>query len=210
MKKTLLAVIFMIAGYIVPTVQAAVVQDQGQIFGTDGLLDLGTDQWAQSITTGIAGQLSGVQLQFDGTGIPSGNPSITMSIFDGGNPVSGIPLFIEVLSLTNGDLDPGNLYLWDTSSAGIIFDIGDVFSLGFQAAATGFIFPGNDGPGYDGGDLFKNGSVFGDGDFDKPRDIGFITFVDPAISAVPVPAAVWLFGTALIGFVGMSRRKKVA
>ena len=29
-------------------------------------------------------------------------------------------------------------------------------------------------------------------------------------SPVPVPAAVWLFGTALIGFVGMSRRRKVA
>lgn len=31
-----------------------------------------------------------------------------------------------------------------------------------------------------------------------------------SVSAVPVPAAVWLFGTALIGFVGMSRRRKVA
>ena len=30
------------------------------------------------------------------------------------------------------------------------------------------------------------------------------------VSAVPVPAAVWLFGTALIGFVGMSRRRKIA
>jgi hypothetical protein len=29
------------------------------------------------------------------------------------------------------------------------------------------------------------------------------------ISPVPVPAAMWLFGTALIGFVGMSRRTKV-
>ncbi len=29
-------------------------------------------------------------------------------------------------------------------------------------------------------------------------------------SAVPIPAAVWLFGTALIGFVGMSRRRKAA
>ena len=29
-------------------------------------------------------------------------------------------------------------------------------------------------------------------------------------STVPVPAAVWLFGTALIGFVGMSRRRKIA
>jgi hypothetical protein len=29
-------------------------------------------------------------------------------------------------------------------------------------------------------------------------------------NAVPVPAAVWLFGTALLGFIGMSRRTKVA
>jgi hypothetical protein len=33
---------------------------------------------------------------------------------------------------------------------------------------------------------------------------------DPgAVSAVPVPAAIWLFGSALIGFVGMSRRTSV-
>jgi hypothetical protein len=30
------------------------------------------------------------------------------------------------------------------------------------------------------------------------------------VSPVPVPAAFWLFSTALIGFVGMSRRRKVA
>jgi hypothetical protein len=29
------------------------------------------------------------------------------------------------------------------------------------------------------------------------------------VSPVPVPAAAWLFGTALIGFIGMSRRTKV-
>ena len=31
-----------------------------------------------------------------------------------------------------------------------------------------------------------------------------------AVSPVPVPAAFWLFGTALIGFVELSRRRKVA
>jgi len=31
-----------------------------------------------------------------------------------------------------------------------------------------------------------------------------------AVSSVPVPAAIWLFGTALIGFVGMSRKTVVA
>ena len=30
------------------------------------------------------------------------------------------------------------------------------------------------------------------------------------VAVVPIPAAVWLFGTALIGFVGISRRRKVA
>jgi hypothetical protein len=30
------------------------------------------------------------------------------------------------------------------------------------------------------------------------------------MSAVPVPAAVWLFGTALLGFIGISRKTKVA
>ena len=30
------------------------------------------------------------------------------------------------------------------------------------------------------------------------------------MSAVPVPAAVWLFGTALLGFIGVSRKTKVA
>ena len=33
---------------------------------------------------------------------------------------------------------------------------------------------------------------------------------DLAIGPIPVPAAFWLFGTALIGFIGMSRRIKVA
>ena len=36
-------------------------------------------------------------------------------------------------------------------------------------------------------------------------------FVAPApISPVPVPAAVWLFGTALIGLVGFGKRRKAA
>jgi hypothetical protein len=36
------------------------------------------------------------------------------------------------------------------------------------------------------------------------------TFAVATLSPVPVPAAVWLFGTALIGLVGMSRRRKVS
>ena len=31
-----------------------------------------------------------------------------------------------------------------------------------------------------------------------------------SLSQVPIPASIWLFGTALIGFVGMARRRKIA
>lgn len=34
-------------------------------------------------------------------------------------------------------------------------------------------------------------------------------FGGEAVPQIPVPAAIWLFGTALIGFVGMSRKTKV-
>ena len=33
--------------------------------------------------------------------------------------------------------------------------------------------------------------------------------VDPNPSAVPVPGAVWLFGSALLGFVGFGRKKSI-
>jgi hypothetical protein len=43
-----------------------------------------------------------------------------------------------------------------------------------------------------------------------PADIDLVFAQFTPASAVPVPAAVWLFGTALIGFIGISRRTKVA
>ena len=39
---------------------------------------------------------------------------------------------------------------------------------------------------------------------------GFNATMTPTLKAVPVPAAVWLFGSGLLGLVGVSRRKKSA
>jgi len=47
------------------------------------------------------------------------------------------------------------------------------------------------------------GDGFGDADYDD-------MVLKVEISAVPLPAAVWLFGTALIGLVGFSKRRKSA
>ena len=59
---------------------------------------------------------------------------------------------------------------------------------------------------HNGGDLAVRLSV--PGTFSSHRMGGFV-YRD--VSAVPVPAAVWLFGTALIGMIGFSKRKsKVA
>jgi hypothetical protein len=53
------------------------------------------------------------------------------------------------------------------------------------------------------------GALISDGDNEINGVLGLDSNFTP-IPSVPVPAAVWLFGTALIGFVGMSRRRKVA
>ena len=49
------------------------------------------------------------------------------------------------------------------------------------------------------------------GTWQTPGDkaLSHLTFYDSAPSPIPVPAAFWLFGTALIGFIGISRRIKV-
>ena len=42
--------------------------------------------------------------------------------------------------------------------------------------------------------------------FDHPED--YLFHMEGTISAVPVPAAVWLFGSGLLGLIGLARRKK--
>jgi hypothetical protein len=39
-------------------------------------------------------------------------------------------------------------------------------------------------------------------------DLKYVRFENAIASAVPVPAAVWLFGSGLIGLIGIARRKK--
>lgn len=50
-------------------------------------------------------------------------------------------------------------------------------------------------------------AAFTDGKFMIDTGTGTVSYVG-AVSAVPVPAAVWLFGSGLLGLIGIGRRKK--
>jgi len=145
------------------------LRDQGQIYGTDGDTELSIDEWSQSITAGIPGQLSKIQVAFQN--IPISTRRLRLSIFIGGNPISGSALFTEQIDIPANNANP---FTWDLNNANLLFNAGDVFSLVIQADEVGFEIAGNDPPGYTGGELFKNGMPS-----DELSDIAFITYVTP-------------------------------
>ena len=56
-----------------------------------------------------------------------------------------------------------------------------------------------------------DGSTFNNVEFSKNLVYGLfdnVTYTSSPISTVPVPAAAWLFGSGLIGLIGVARRKK--
>jgi len=81
---------------------------------------------------------------------------------------------------------------------------GDTFSIFYTATVTEGPFVGiRYRLGFDSGSLPLSLSVTGDG---PAEDFGVIS--TGTISAVPVPAAIWLFSSGLIGLLGFARRKK--
>jgi hypothetical protein len=54
---------------------------------------------------------------------------------------------------------------------------------------------------------FNNGSIVGSG---KGGSLFAWAVYDGDVAAVPLPAAVWLFCSGLLGLVGIARRKKAA
>ena len=178
------------------------VQDQGQIFGTGGNATITLDTLSQSITTGIAGQLVGIQIQYNGEDV-SPAPLLDFSIIDGGNPPVGELLYEEILNL--GDVADADLITWDLTAANLFFDVGDQFSFVLRTVEDAqFTIAGNDPPGYDGGELYLDGEPLPE---DETNDIAFITFVDPDGGVTPVDEPL-TFPLMLMGLVaiGVIRR----
>ncbi len=148
--------------------------------------------WQQGVTSGASGLLSSIDLNFSGAG--------TIDFFIN----LGAPWQTDANDYQ--DMSLSVLSGWnniDISSANIFLSSGDMFSIGLTGLNIGAPNPWGTAitDKYTGGAAFINGSLHADGSY----DFNFRTYVD--VGVVPVPAAVWLFGTALIGLVGFGKRK---
>ena len=147
-------------------------------------------------------------LTFGGTnafGLIDGDPVTATGSFDdsliGGNIISGSGT-IDVSAITNLVITVGSQTFTDLddNGSGLLTIVNGTAIDGIGSA--GFVYAGTN----------SNTNIFtsnASDDFIGNSDVlgvwnGF------AMTAVPVPAAVWLFGSGLIGLAGVARRKKVS
>ena len=164
-------------------VSAATV-DQEQLLSDSGSAPVTT--MGQSYTAGLTGLLSGITVFAN-----LANP-FTLSLYSG-NAIDPGQL------LASGQFTGSTI---DVSSLGVMQTAGEQYTFNFLlSAGTSFSYKFGTNP-YAGGDIKYNLS-------ESSRlisDLKFITSVDTTV--VPVPAAAWLFGSGLIGLIGVARRKK--
>jgi len=176
------------------------------------------DQW--TITGGAAGTTGSLELSFDVTGT-----------YDNSMPDTGLTTGLELwnynlstLTDTAGQVPPlGSSGTW--SYTGVLttpFTFGEVLDFRVAMGGGSVLLNLSEG-GYDGQAAFldlsntavMNAIVVKDSSgtvspFSLSTVSGAVLFDELAPAVVPVPPAVWLFGSGLLGLVGMARRKKAA
>lgn len=199
------------------------VIDQSFLIADIGITSSGaiftTSATAQTFTVGASGILSLIDLELRRSeGLVGDDLSFALR-----NTSSGIPnaidaesLFTTTISLasipTTAFPDPVAVTTIDLSSANIQVNVGDVLAIsligGGPSGGPPWVLWDEDktnGGLYSGGEAFFRGAAETPWvPFPNPGDKGFRTWVTP----VPIPATVWLFGSGLIGLIGVARRKK--
>lgn len=145
--------------------------------------------WQQEVVVGLAGPLVRVELYVNGPG------SCTFYI-NKGSPWQG-----DVADFTTTFSSAGTGWVpLDTSAAGLSFNPGDHFVLGFIGTDSGLGLTGSGetapNGGYVPGRLYLNGANYANGSY----DIAFKTYV-----VVPAPGAVAIVGLGLVP--GLTRRR---
>ncbi|MFV9616779.1 MAG: VPLPA-CTERM sorting domain-containing protein [Gammaproteobacteria bacterium] len=216
MKKTavILGSMCMLAG--AQMAQAALYDVTG-VFNepmlTDNTIFIGTFDWdaATNTLSGLQGTMNASmygpdqiysltnQLAFDynkttGVVIASVFKENSTDVFFGGGYATGDTLKLGALGGLDGFLPNENVYFTLAFNAFTMVENKDGMVYG-DCSATGLMGPMMTG------DLCMTGHSLGGTMGATPLDL----IITP--SAVPVPAAVWLFGSGLLGLVGVARRK---
>ena len=118
--------------------------------------------------------------------------------------------------ITEGD-DPFNFNGYAMITVEV--SAGDMLDFSFQSASAAALTPvdnhaatnleglGIMTPGSSSSSLTQLVLAYNDGSIDADFD-DMLVRADFRVAAVPVPAAIWLFGSGLIGLIGMARRRK--
>lgn len=210
-----------VVGFLIPsTICAAIILDQSFVPSPAAayqgniiyrpLDSLYVDQ-AQTFTVGVTGQLTNIEVLIEGfsqtadllvdirptiNGIPISDDSAILG--EVAIPASEIPGFPH--TFINVDYSSQNIHVTSGSELALVLKI-DRSSQGGDYSWRG-----------DTGDLYTSGVAYtrtSTTDWLAPMsggltvDYGFKTFVNP----IPIPPAIYLFGTGLIGLIGISRRK---
>jgi len=161
-----------------------------------------TDPVCQGMTGGSI-ILTGNDVTGGTAGLLSGTNADLYEIGDSSEANEAQALDILIDGIDNDDF---------VGTDGIKTEAGGVDTLTFDSVASWVVFAIGGGQ-LDGKHFFLNlgspGEVNVTYNKNGQTGGGFSHYTEFGVSPVPVPAAVWLFGTALIGFIGMSRRTRV-
>jgi hypothetical protein len=175
--------------------------DSGGGYGYEG-----ADALMMNIYFGLSSQSASAQLDFN---------FVDLDLEEVADPTN----FLESMSLSYWDSDSDMFNLVTTSvkaTSGLDLGPGSSFSYSgkndpitwsLDLAALGYLSDLNESQANSGGFWIQLGfgSTYTSTGSNTPE---YLT-AELTVAPVPVPAAIWLFGTALIGFVGMSRRTVV-
>jgi hypothetical protein len=133
-----------------------------------------------------------------GVGVVAPNSAFTVTFDARGSTAVGGVAFAEFFSELSGG----------GTSASEILGGGPLALNADPAVWTSFSFSGTTGPDVSGGVTLQLTATTG-GATGSLADIFYDNIVID-VTAVPIPAAVWLFGSGLVGLVGVARRKRKA